>query len=94
MYLLKQLVSITNTPECNCNSKSIIYIKLIIEQIHYLKQENKMKNSFILSLLFKNSSTTVPNDLFCNDDKVDDTSPASNDDQDFWWYWRYKRWGY
>ena len=39
-----------------------------------------MKNSFIQSLLFQNSSTTIPNDLFCNNDKVDETSPASNDD--------------
>ena len=38
-----------------------------------------MKNSFIQSLLFQNSSTTFPNDWFCNNDKVDDTSPASND---------------
>ena len=39
-----------------------------------------MKNSFIQSLLFQNSSTTVPNHLFCNNDKVDETSPASSDD--------------
>ena len=39
-----------------------------------------MKNSFIQSLLFQNSSATIPNDLFCNNDKVDETSPASNDD--------------
>ena len=31
-------------------------------------------------MLFKNSSVTVPNDLFCNNDKVDETSPDSNDD--------------
>ena len=37
-----------------------------------------MKNSFVQSLLFQNSSTTFPNDWFCNNDKVDDTSPASN----------------
>ena len=42
-----------------------------------------MKNSFVQSLLFQNSSTTFPNDWFCNDDKVDDTSPASNDDYIF-----------
>ena len=39
-----------------------------------------MKNSFIQSLLFQNSYTTVPNDLFLNNDKVNETSPASNDD--------------
>ena len=31
-----------------------------------------MKNSFIQSFLFQNFSTTVPNDLFRNNDKVDD----------------------
>ena len=39
-----------------------------------------MKNYFIQSLLFQNCSTTVANDLFRNNDKVDETSPASNDD--------------
>ena len=39
-----------------------------------------MKNSFIQSLLFQNSSATIPNDLFCNNDKVDENPPASNDD--------------
>ena len=31
-------------------------------------------------MLFKNSSITVPNDFFCNNDKVDETSPDSNGD--------------
>ena len=39
-----------------------------------------MRNSLIQSLLFQNSSTAIPNDLFCDNDKVDETSPASNDD--------------
>ena len=54
------------------------FIKFLVEQINCLKEENKMKNSFNQSLLFQNSSTTFPNDWFCNNDKVDDTSPASN----------------
>ena len=61
----------------NCYSNSDIYINSLIEQIeHYLKEENKMKNSFIYSFLFQNTSTIVPNDLFCNNDKVDETSPV------------------
>ena len=80
LYLLKESVGNLKTPQCNYNRKSDIYIKSIIEQIHYLKEENKMKNSFIQSLLFQNSYTTVPNDLFLNNDKVNETSPASNDD--------------
>ena len=57
-----------------------VTIKSLIEQIHYLKEEDKMKNSFLQTLLFQNSSTTVPKDLFHNNNKVDQTSPASNDD--------------
>ena len=83
LYLFKQSVGNLKTPECNYNRKSGIYIKSIIEQIHYLKEENKMKNSFIQFLLFQNSYTTVPNDLFLSNDKVNETSPASNDDHIF-----------
>ena len=52
LYLLKQSAVNQQIPECNCNSKSNSYIKSLIEQIHYLKVENKMKNSFTQSLLF------------------------------------------
>ena len=79
LHLLKQMVGNPKTPECKCNSKSDRYIKPLIEQIHSLKEENKMKNSFIKSLLFQNSSTTITNDLFCNNDKADEIPPASND---------------
>ena len=78
--MLKQSVGNPKTPDCNYNSTSGIYNKSVIEQIHYLKEENKMKNSFIQPLLFQNSSTIANNDLFRNSDNVDDTSPASNDD--------------
>ena len=39
-----------------------------------------MKNSFIQTLLSQKSSTTVPNDLLHYNDKVDENSPASNND--------------
>ena len=39
-----------------------------------------MEISFIQSLLFQNSFTSFPNALFRNNDKVNETSPASNDD--------------
>ena len=42
-----------------------------------------MNNSFIQSSLFQNSSTTFPKDGFCNNDKVNDTSPTSDDDYIF-----------
>ena len=57
LYLVKQSTGKPETPECNCNSKSDSYIKSLIEPIHYLKEENKMKNSFIQSLLLHNSCT-------------------------------------
>ena len=80
LYLLKQSIGNPKTPECNCNSKSDSYITSLIEQIHDLKEENKMKNSFIQTLLSQNSSTTFPSDLFRYNDKVDETSPASKND--------------
>ena len=80
LYLLKQSIGNPKTLECNCISKSDSYIKSLIEQIHYLKEENKIKISFIQPLLFQNSSTTVLNDLFHYNDKVDEASPAYNDD--------------
>ena len=57
LYLVKQSTGKPKTPECNCNSQSDSYIKSLIEPIHYLKEENKMKNSFIQSLLLHNSCT-------------------------------------
>ena len=47
LYLLKKSVANPKKLEYNCNSKSDSYIKSLTEQIHHLKQENKMKNSFI-----------------------------------------------
>ena len=47
LYLLKKQVGNPKAPQYNCSSKSDKYIKSLIEQIHYLKEENKMKNSFI-----------------------------------------------
>ena len=57
LYLVKQSTGKPKTPACNCNSKSDSQIKSLIELIHYLKQENKLKNSFIQSLPLHNSCT-------------------------------------
>ena len=85
LYLLKQSIGNPKICESNCDSKSKSdsHIKSLIEQIHYLKEENKIKISFIQSLLSQNSSTTAPNDSFCYNDKVNETSPPSNDDHVF-----------
>ena len=47
LYLSKQSIRNPKTPECNYITKSDSYITSLIEQMHYLKEENKMKNSFI-----------------------------------------------
>ena len=79
-YLSKQSIGNPKIPECNCNSKSDSYIKFLIEQIRYLKEENKTKNFFIQSLLLQNPSTTAPNDLFRYNHEVHETSAGSNND--------------
>ena len=53
-YLLKQSVGIPNNSG-HINSNSEMYINHLNEQIQYLKQENKTKNSIIQSLVRQNS---------------------------------------
>ena len=55
LYLLKQSVSSTKALEYNPSSD--FYIKSLIEQKEYLKEENKIKNSMIQSLLYQNPSS-------------------------------------
>ena len=54
LYSLKHSVGSTETPECNTGSD--FYIKCLVEQIDYLKEENKIIISIIQSLLYQNSS--------------------------------------
>ena len=51
LYILKQSVGCPKTSECNFSSKESIYINSLHDQINYLKEENKIKNSIIQSLL-------------------------------------------
>ena len=44
---------------CNCSSKNNIYIDSLHDQINYLREENKMKNSIIQSLLCHSPSKNV-----------------------------------
>ena len=62
-YLLKQFVGNPKNPSCNCNNSSEIYIKSLNDQIHYLKEENQIKNNIIQSLVHHNPSYTVNNNL-------------------------------
>ena len=55
--MLKQSVGSTKAPEYNPSSD--FYIKSLIEQIEYLKEENKIKNSVIQSLLHQNPSSAA-----------------------------------
>ena len=57
LYLLKQSVGSKKAPEYNLSS--YFYIKSLIEQIEYLKEENKIKNSIIQSLLYQNPSSAA-----------------------------------
>ena len=52
LYLLKQSVGSTKAPEYNPSSD--FYIKSLSEQKEYLKEENKIRNSMIQSLLYQN----------------------------------------
>ena len=58
LYIIKQSVGSPRTSVCNCSSENYIYIDSLHDQINYLREENKMKNSIIQSLLchspFKN----------------------------------------
>ena len=70
LYIIKQSVGSPKTSVCNCSSKNNIYIDSLLDQINYLREENKMKNSIIQSLLCHSSSKNV-------DDKRDNSSPIS-----------------
>ena len=56
-----------------CSSKNNIYIDSLLDQINYLKEESKMKNSIIQSLLCHSPSKNVIHE----NDKGDNSSPIS-----------------
>ena len=70
IYIIKQSVGSSKISVCNCSSKNNIYIDSLCDQINYLREENKMKNSIIQSLLCHSPSRNV-------NDKGDNTSPIS-----------------
>ena len=70
LYIIKQSVGSPKTSVCNCSSKNNIYIDSLHDQINYLREENKMKNSIIQSLLCHSPSKNV-------NDKGDNSSPIS-----------------
>ena len=70
LYIIKQSVGSPKTSVCNCSSKNNIYIDSLHDQINYLREENKMKNSIIQSLLCHSPSKNV-------NDKRDNSSPIS-----------------
>ena len=69
LYIIKQSVGSPKTSVCNCSSKNNIYIDSLHDQINYLREENKMKNSIIQSLLCHSPSKIV-NDKRDNSSKV------------------------
>ena len=59
LYILKQSVGCPTTSECYFSSKESIYINSLHDQINYLKEENKIKNSIIQSLLCHSPSKNI-----------------------------------
>ena len=72
LYIIKQSVGSPKTSVCNCSSKNNIYVDSLHDQINYLREENKMKNSIIQSLLSHSPSENV-------NDKGDNSSPISKE---------------
>ena len=72
LYIIKQSVGSPKTSVCNFSSKNNIYIDSLHDQINYLREENKMKNSIIQSLLSHSPSENV-------NDKGDNSSPISKE---------------
>ena len=72
LCITKQSVGSPKTPVCNCSSKNNIYIDSPHDQNNYLREENKMKNSVIHSLLCCSPSKNV-------NDKGDNNSPISEE---------------
>ena len=72
IYLLKQSIDTPNTNGDN-------YIKSLEEQICYLKEENKIKNSIIQSLVHQNiyNSISSPNK---NNDKSENSSCSHSEE--------------
>ena len=72
LYIIKQSVGSPKTSVCNCSSKNNIYIDSLYDQIDYLREESKMKNSIIQSLLCHSPSKNV-------NDEGDTSSPISEE---------------
>ena len=72
LQIIKQSVGSPKTSVCNCSSKNNIYVDSLHDQINYLREENKMKNSIIQSLLCHSPSKNV-------NDKGDNSSPISEE---------------
>ena len=72
LYIIKQSVGSHKTFVCNCSSKIDKYIDSLHDETNYLRQENKMKNSFNQSLLCQSPSKNV-------NDKGDHSSPISKE---------------
>ena len=75
LYIIKQSVGSPKTSLCNFSSKNNIYIDSLHDQINYLREENKMKNSIIQSLLCHSPSKSV-------NDKGDRSSPISEEEEE------------
>ena len=69
LYILKQSVGSPKSFECNCshtNKNNDIQIKSLIDQIDYLKEENRIKSQIIQSLVHTRPSYSVHDNMSDN----------------------------
>ena len=76
LYLLKQSVGSTKAPKYNPSSD--FYIKSLIRQIEYLKEEKKTKNSIIQSLLYQTPSSAANSQMKDNNNNSSSFSYSEN----------------
>ena len=83
-FLIKK--SIKEIKDPNHEAANSTYVVMLMEQIEYLKQENKVKNSIIQSLtnrynnIFNSTTTSNNNNNINNNNKNKDNDNSNNND--------------
>ena len=77
LYIIKQSIGSPKTSVCDCSSQNNICIDSLHDQIDYLRDENKMKNSIIQSLLCHSPSKNV-NDKGVNNSPIFEKAENDN----------------
>ena len=81
-FLIKTLI--LEIKDLNHEATNLTFVAMLMEQVEYLKEEKKVKNSIILSLTnqYNNifDSTTTYNSNNSNDDNINSSSNNNNND--------------